>query len=86
MDSDCSVLVALRGCSVDGESRKGVEEMATWVKSSRCEQGNCVEVNVGDDMVLMRNTEAPCVAIVISVPEWVEFVAAAKRGEFDRAD
>jgi hypothetical protein len=51
-------------------------------KSSLCSDGSCVEVSMGND-ILVRNSTAPQTAIAFSKEEWRVFVAAIRLGEFD---
>jgi hypothetical protein len=51
-------------------------------KSSLCSDTACVEVFMGN-AVLVRNSTAPETAIAFSEDEWRVFVAAIRLGEFD---
>ena len=49
-----------------------------WVKPSKCDSGNCVEIFHGDvgDLVFIRKG-------TYTADEWREFIAAVRDGEFD---
>ena len=51
-------------------------------KSSLCADSSCVEVSLGND-ILVRNSTAPQTAVAFSKEEWRVFVAAIRLGEFD---
>jgi uncharacterized protein DUF397 len=51
-------------------------------KSSRCGDGACVEVSIGD-RVLVRNSTTPGKVVVFSKEEWRAFVAGVQVGEFE---
>ncbi|MEU8814321.1 DUF397 domain-containing protein [Actinoplanes sp. NPDC048796] len=54
-----------------------------WKKSSRSAQGNCVEVNLGDE-IKIRDTKDRAGAVLSVSPEaWTEFLDGVRRGEFD---
>ena len=52
-----------------------------WIRT-RCDSATCVEVRRQGPVVQLRSTTYPAY-LDLSVPEWREFVAAVKRGEFD---
>ena len=56
-----------------------------WKKSTQSNgSGNCVEVAVTPDGVLIRDSKDPEGAILTFTPaEWRAFVGGAKDGEFD---
>ncbi|MEV6527734.1 DUF397 domain-containing protein [Longispora sp. NPDC051575] len=61
--------------------------ISNWRKSLRSDGGaNCVEVGTGRGVVGVRDTKqrgrGPVLAF--EARAWVSFVAAAKRGSFDR--
>jgi uncharacterized protein DUF397 len=56
-----------------------------WRTSARSQDTNCVEVAYADGEVLVRDTknrEGP--TLCVAVPDWLDFIAAVKDGEFDR--
>jgi len=56
-----------------------------WKKSSRSAQGDCVEVDLGGDEVLIRDTkdrQGPVLAV--SADAWQAFLDGVREGEFDR--
>jgi len=56
-----------------------------WVKSSFSGDSGCVEVAVGSDEVLVRQSKDPDGPFVaFDGPEWDVFVQGVKAGEFDR--
>jgi hypothetical protein len=55
----------------------------TWRKASRCQSGECVEVFLADDAVLIRASARPDDALKITTGSWRAFADAAKAGEFD---
>ena len=57
---------------------------AAWQRSTKCEQGACVEVAGLGKSVGLRNSTLPEVAISFPVGSWRDFVAGVRAGEFDR--
>lgn len=57
-----------------------------WKRSSRCDTGACVEVAHGPYMgeVLIRTTNRPGRAIVLTPDEWDVFKAGIRDGDFDK--
>jgi hypothetical protein len=55
----------------------------TWVRSSRCEGGHCVEVATADGNVAMRNSTVPDLQLTLSADAWQAFVADVRTGAFD---
>ena len=53
-----------------------------FVKSSVCDTGACVEVSIGD-VVLVRSSTAPETRVEFTREEWRAFVAGVRRGEFE---
>jgi uncharacterized protein DUF397 len=51
-------------------------------KSSRCGDAACVEVSIGDRIVV-RNSTAPGKVVVFTKEEWRAFVAGVRVGEFE---
>lgn len=54
----------------------------SWVQSSRCNGGGCVQVRRSGDRVFVRSTLKPGL-IELTVEELQAFVAGVKLGEFD---
>ena len=54
----------------------------TWRRSSRCDTGSCVEVDLTPDRVRVRNSQAPDVVVEFDAEEWAAFVAGVEVGEF----
>lgn len=52
-----------------------------FIKSSECSGGNCVEVNITDHTVTVRDAEGDLT--IFTHREWQDFVAGVKNGEFD---
>ena len=71
----------LRGGSVADLERGQV----VWRKSTASgATGNCVEVAVVKDSVLLRNSQATSGPLLsFSYSEWAAFLAGVRRGEFD---
>jgi hypothetical protein len=55
----------------------------TWVRSSRCESGHCVEVAVAEGNVAMRNSTVPDLQLTLSTGAWQVFLADVRTGAFD---
>ena len=53
-----------------------------WRRSAQCSDGNCVEVNAGDDGVLVRNSTDPGVQLPLATETWKAFVDDLKADEF----
>ncbi|MBL7255599.1 DUF397 domain-containing protein [Paractinoplanes lichenicola] len=50
-----------------------------WRRSSRCVgESHCVEVNLGDHEVLLRNSTRPDVSLTLSLDQWRGLIAALK--------
>ena len=59
------------------------QSTVTWVRSSRCESGNCVEVALIDDEIAVRNSTRPDGPMVtFSKAEWTAFLGGIEAGEF----
>jgi hypothetical protein len=54
-----------------------------WRTSSRCQNGECVEVRHLGGLVMVRNSAHPEHVIAVSEALWPLFMAALKAGEFD---
>jgi hypothetical protein len=59
---------------------------AQWRKSSYSTGGNqCVEVAAVDGAYAVRDSKNPAAGhLAFSAPDWMAFIAAVKRGSFDR--
>ncbi|MFC5996934.1 DUF397 domain-containing protein [Pseudonocardia hispaniensis] len=58
--------------------------MTGWRRASRCDFGECVEVQAVDGWVLVRDSKLPDLPpLAFHRCEWEAFVAGVKRGEFD---
>lgn len=55
-----------------------------WRRSSRCSTQSCVEVEHLGDTVRVRDSKlADSPVLTYSQPEWADFLAGVKAGEFD---
>jgi hypothetical protein len=55
-----------------------------WHKSSLCQNGECVEIAVHNDTVVMRSSAEPSSAYIRLTPEeFGAFLREAKTGRFD---
>lgn len=71
---------------MDREVGIGIEVSAVWRKSSRSGSGgggNCVEIALIGVTAAARDSKNPS-GPTISLGDWSEFLAAAKRGAYDR--
>jgi hypothetical protein len=57
--------------------------MMQFVKSTKCETGACVEVALGEDRALVRNSTQPGTVNEFPKEMWEGFVAAVRQGTFD---
>jgi hypothetical protein len=57
-----------------------------WRRSAQCSDGNCVEVNAGDDGVLVRNSADPAVQLPLATEAWKAFVDDLKDDAFVAED
>jgi predicted secreted Zn-dependent protease len=57
---------------------------AAWQRSTKCEQGACVEVSGLGENVGLRNSTLPDVTISFPAVTWRDFIAGVRAGEFDR--
>jgi hypothetical protein len=48
-----------------------------------CEGGQCVELAVTEDSIILRTSTNPEATITMTHPEWWAFLAEAKNGRFD---
>ena len=55
--------------------------MNEFVRSSRCESSNCIEVSLGQDKVLVRNSERPGIVEEFTPQEWTEFIEGIVGGD-----
>lgn len=53
-----------------------------WRRSSRCSDGNCVEVSSGDGVVHVRNAAQPDVELPLTNEQWQSLVDAVKADAF----
>lgn len=54
------------------------------MKSSLCDVGSsCVEAQIIDDSVHIRDSEDPSVVLIFTHAEWRTFIEGIKLGEFD---
>ncbi len=78
--SECSRFRQLLGVVVGGEA----SEEPTWYTASRCDNGQCVEIGIIGEFVLLRSSVDPDGACLrMSRSEWRDFVAGLKDGNFD---
>ncbi|MEV7231804.1 MULTISPECIES: DUF397 domain-containing protein [Polymorphospora] len=54
-----------------------------WVKSSRCEAHNCVEVARRSGEVAVRNSALPVDQVTFTESVWADFIAGVRAGGFD---
>ena len=57
---------------------KSETDRAPWLRSTRCESGDCVEVMLGADVVLMRNSNWAEDVLAFSPGQWAAFVASLR--------
>lgn len=56
-----------------------------WRKSSASAQGDCLEVAISTDSILIRDSKKRTSNILeFSFSEWQAFLTGVRRGEFDR--
>ena len=54
-----------------------------WIRSSACFNGDCVEVALGEEDVLARDSKDPTGSVLVfSAEAWSGFVAGVRAGEF----
>ena len=53
-----------------------------WRKSRDCADGQCVEVAIIDDTVLVRNSDRPDDVVRFTAAEWRAFLSGVGRGQF----
>ena len=61
----------------------GLGDELTWYKGRPCDTGQCVEIAVTGEEVLVRSSVNPGLLLPLSRDEWREFLAGAKEGWFD---
>lgn len=57
-------------------------DQSGWRRSSFCSNGACVEIAHEEEVVLVRNSQAPERVMEISESEWAAFINAVRTGEF----
>lgn len=57
--------------------------MSGFRRSSHCNSGGCVEVEIREDGVSVRATKRPGEVVAFSTVEWSAFIAGVRAGEFD---
>jgi len=56
----------------------------TWRSARRCDNGQCVEIGIFGNNILIRNSvDRDDARLTMSRGEWQEFVAGVKDGDFD---
>lgn len=55
-------------------------QVLCWQTSTRCTNGECVEVAVRDDCVLVRGSRAPDVILALPRPAWQAFLNDLRSG------
>lgn len=60
-----------------------MQEKVTWVRSSFCSGGQCLEVATAGEAVLVRDTKKPWEVLRFGMWQWRDFMAAVKAGDFD---
>lgn len=54
-----------------------------WQRAGRCDSGSCVEVNLRDDAVGVRDSKDPHGPVLwCTRAEWEDFVAGIEAGDF----
>jgi uncharacterized protein DUF397 len=57
---------------------------ATWLRSTRCTNGDCVEVAfLGGEVAIRDSKDKSGPVLLFSEAEWEAFVDSARRGRFD---
>lgn len=51
-------------------------------KSSTCESGTCVEVSIGEE-IMVRNSTEPSTVVKFTKEEWRAFLAGVRIGDFE---
>jgi hypothetical protein len=54
-----------------------------WRASSRCVTGECVQVAMSEDNVIVRGSANPELQLRFSLTEWNDFLAGVRAGDFD---
>ena len=55
-----------------------------WRRASRCvSEDNCVEVMDAGDLIGIRNSQLPAIAIAFPVTDWNSFIRGVKDERFD---
>jgi hypothetical protein len=57
-------------------------EMSTWVKSWYCDSGACVEVQMTNRGMSIRNSTQPDVTVLCTMDEWDAFLKGVEAGQF----
>ena len=52
-------------------------QQPSWRRTTKCANGNCVEVAKFDGRVLVRNSAEPGVVVTFSTEEWTAFIDGA---------
>jgi predicted secreted protein len=54
-----------------------------WRRGKNCNGGECVEVALMDEKVIVRSSQDPDTTFQVSCGRWEEFVAGIKDSDFD---
>ena len=56
--------------------------MNDFLRSFHCESGNCVEVSVNGDKIVVRNSLRPGITVEFTPEEWTAFIKGVLGGQF----
>ena len=65
--------------------RRADLDVSTWLTSSACTSGNCVQVRPmdGGETVAVRDSKRPDTVLFYSAREWNDFLDGVANGDFD---
>ena len=68
-----------------GESARGRAQgdEVRWRRPSRCQTGECLEVQRQGDLVIVRDSTSPGTIVRLDIASWRAFAEAIKAGEYD---
>ena len=58
------------------------QETGVWRKASFCQAGECAEVAVEDEEILLRSTRSPATVVRLTTAEWRALAKGIQAGEF----
>jgi hypothetical protein len=79
-----TIRAGIFGHYLEGVLDSSLADGLEWRRSSRCNGGNCVEVSVQGDVIMVRSSADPQGStLAVSRDTWRDWISGAKAGIFD---